>query len=520
MNRRTFIQQIALLLAANATGMRASSALAAPTPLETTDGRPFSTAWLKEHARHLGASKFRAPASITSPELVDMSWDRYQDIQFRPDHGLWADQGLAFQLRFFHLGRTYLHPVTIFEVVDGRVLPVSFSPEMFDYGDSPPDKSISELSGFAGFRIHYQSDFERDMAAFLGASYFRAVDWRKQYGLSVRGLAINTVFPGHEEFPLFKTFWIERPAPGQTNITIHALLDSPSVAGAYRFVIRPGRSTLMDVESTLYPREKIRQLGLAPLTSMYHHGENDRRVDNDFRPEVHDSDGLAMVRGNGERFWRPLANPAKFRVNTYFDENPRGFGLLQRDRHFQNYQDDGVYYDRRPNLWVEPRGAWGRGAIGLVEIPADEEIIDNIVAFWIPERSPEPGEEFSLAYRLHWSSDVPDNTEQTGRVIATRLGLGGIPGQERSETSCKFVIDFAGGSLDLLEKGAKVEPVITVSKGRIEKPAAYLVEELSAWRAIFDLHWDDDEPIDLRCYLRLDKSALTETWGYLWAPPD
>lgn len=276
---------------------------------------------------------------------------------------------------------------------------------------------------------------------------------------------------------------------------------------------------MMDVTATLFSRDDIQQLGLAPLTSMYMVGENDRRMANDFRPEIHDSDGLSMRRGNGEWLWRPLTNPADLAISTFVDENPRGFGLLQRDRNFDNYQDDGVYYDRRPNLWVEPTSQWGKGTVRLVEIPTDQEIFDNIVAFWTPEEPVKANQQKDFSYRLYWGNEMPDGMSKPARTIATRVGVGGIPGQPAIPKSRKFVIDFAGGDLDLLPNDADVEPVISVSSGTIQRPAARPIKEYNGWRVNFDLIWDGSDPIDLRCYLRFGGNALTETWIYLWKPP-
>jgi glucans biosynthesis protein len=276
---------------------------------------------------------------------------------------------------------------------------------------------------------------------------------------------------------------------------------------------------VISVEASLIPRNTIKRIGIAPITSMYQHGENDHRMYNDFRPEVHDSDGLAILRGNGERIWRPLVNPPDVRVNAYADENPRGFGALQRDRDFTNYQDDGIYYNRRPNLWVEPQGQWGRGAVYLIEIPANEEIFDNIVAFWTPEEAPQPGREIRLAYNLNWGRGVPDLHSPVGRVIATRSGIGGVPGQEKGRDTQKFVIDFKGGPLELLSKDARVEAVISTSRGSIVNPVTRSIRELGGWRTNFDLKWEGKQSADLRCYLRLGTSALTETWSYQWTPP-
>lgn len=496
------------------------AALGQERPSSGADLGSFDAETVKRRARELAKSAYREPAKVSIPALTKLGSEEYGDIRFRPDHALWHGRAdLAFRMQFFHPGHYYLHPVKIFEVADGQVHPVIFSKDSFEYGRNKIDTPLPADLGYAGFRVHFHTDFTRDMVAFLGASYFRAVGAPMQYGISARGIAIDTAVSDKEEFPIFTHFWIERPRPGDTTLTVHALLDGPSVTGAYRFAMRPGRTTLIDVDAAIFPRKAIGRLGLAPLTSMYLHGENDRRVADDFRPEVHDSDGLAILGGKGERLWRPLTNPAKLAVNSYADENPRGFGLLQRDRDFDNYQENGVYYDRRPNLWVEPRGDWGAGAIVLVEIPTEEEIFDNIVAFWSPASKVEANREINVSYRLFWGTVVPDIQSHTARVVATRIGIGGAPGRKRPPQTRKFVIDFGGGPLDLLVTASRVMPIVSASRGQIVVLKSHLVKELNAWRVEFDLKWKGGEPVDLRCYLRLGASAMSETWVYQWVPP-
>jgi glucans biosynthesis protein len=302
-------------------------------------------------------------------------------------------------------------------------------------------------------------------------------------------------------------------------LTVYALMDSPSVAGAYRFDIYPAATLVMDVDAALYPRKEIERLGTAPLTSMFQYGENDRRLANDWRPEIHDSDGLAIWNGSGEWLWRPLVNPAHVRFNAYYDENPRGFGLLQRDRNFDHYQDDGAFYDRRPSLWVEPKSGWGKGSIQLVEIPTIDETSDNIVAFWNPADKPQSGQELLYGCRLYWGAQMPIRSP-LAQVVATRTGLGGVVGQKRTHFSWRFVVDFAGGDLSILGKNAKVEPVITASRGQIEIPSARPLDAVQGYRAIFDLKPIDDSraPVNLRLYLRANGQPLTETWLYQWTP--
>lgn len=481
-------------------------------------GRSFSRQWLEDHARALAAQPFEAPVNRLPPALDRISWDDYQRIRFRNAESVWRQDDLAFQIRLFHLGLYFKHSVEINEVVGTTAYPVLYTSDLFNYGRVDLGGDLPQDLGFAGFRVHFHTNFDIDMVSFLGASYFRAVGGTRQYGVSARGLAIDTGLPRPEEFPEFRSFWIEKPAPGQTALVVHALLDSPSAAGAYTFTIMPGDTTLIDVDFVLFTRDTIERLGIAPCTSMFQHGENDRRIDDDFRPEVHDSDGLAMHTGTGEWIWRPIVNPPTLRFNTFLDENPQGFGLIQRDRDWDHYQDDGVWYDRRPNLWVEPRGRWGQGSVQLVEIPTPDETFDNIVAFWNPAEPIEQGQELRYAYRLFWGSDMPASMMTTATVTATRIGSGGIPGQANGRDARKFVIDFTGGALSLLDPMAPVEPVITASLGEVREPAARPIIGRPGWRVNFDLAADGPDVIDLRCFLRLNGAALSETWIYQWSP--
>jgi periplasmic glucans biosynthesis protein len=484
----------------------------------------FDYGWLKGRASTLASQAYVEPNNTLPTALDEISWDDYQKLRFVREHALWYGDDLAFRIEMFHPGLYFKHPVQIHEVVDGQARHIDYHPRQFETGHLKLSRLSKDL-GYAGFRLLHDSDWTRDIAAFLGASYFRAVGAERQYGLSARGLAIDTGLPRPEEFPSFTSFWIERPAAGVDELVVYALLDSHSVTGAYRFGIVPGENLVMDVDAALYPRRPIERLGIAPLTSMYQTGENDRRYAYDFRPEIHDSDGLALATGAGEWIWRPLVNPRDLRVNSFYDDNPRGFGLLQRDRDFANYQDDGVWYDRRPSLWVEPKsgpgeGGWGKGAVQLVEIPTVDETFDNIVAFWNPERPVQPGEEHLFAYRLHWGAKPP--TQPPLAVVqATRTGLGGVVGRKRKHFSWRFAVDFAGGPLALLGDGANIEADISASRGRTELVSARPLTPINGRRALFDIVPPDDstEPIDLRLVLRQGKRAVSETWIYQWAPP-
>jgi glucans biosynthesis protein len=521
MQRRDFLRAFAALPLAGLPLPSLGAAHAALTTL-SPPGPPqaFDYAWLKGRARALANSAYQPPISHLPVAVQVLDWDQYQTIRYRNEHALWAKDHRRFQVKFFHLGLYYTSPVRIYEVVDGQAQELAYDPIMFDYGKSGLQGSLLPQDlGFAGFRVHFHTDLERDIAAFLGASYFRAVGGEMQYGLSARGLAIDSGMDRAEEFPIFTAFWLERPAPDTGTLTVYALLDAPSIAGAYRFDISPAATLVMDVDAALYPRKGIARLGVAPLTSMFQYGENDRRLGNDWRPEIHDSDGLAIWTGSGEWLWRPLVNPAHLRFNAYLDENPRGFGLLQRDRNFDHYQDDGAFYDRRPSLWVEPKASWGKGSMQLVEIPTVDETFDNIVAFWNPADTPQPGQELLFSYRLHWGAQMPVSLP-LAQVVATRTGLGGIVGQKRTYFSWRFVVDFAGSNLAMLGKDVKPEPVITTSRGQIEITSVRPLEAVRGYRVMFDLKPTDDSlaPVNLRLYLHVNGQPLTETWLYQWTP--
>ncbi len=513
--RRQFITSLAALVGGEAVPAWAEGLQAIAAP------QRFDYAALKGQALSLSRKPYAPPSTQLPRALEALDWDAYQSIRFRPDHALWHDDKLRFQAQFFHLGLYFRSPVRLYELADGVAQELAYVPEMFDHGQSGLDPAtLPRGLGFAGFRLNFHTDLQRDITAFLGASYFRAVGGELQYGLSARGLAIGTGAPVPEEFPNFTGFWLERPAVGSNSVTVYALLDSPSVAGAYRFVITPGDTQVMDIDAALYPRTSIERLGLAPCTSMFQTGENDRRMGYDWRGEIHDSDGLAMWTGNGEWIWRPLTNPRQLTFNAFQDHHPRGFGLLQRDRAFDHYQDDGVFYEKRPSLWVQPKSGWGAGSVQLVEIPTVDETFDNIVAFWNPARPIVAGEELLLGYRLYWGGQPPAQSP-LARCVATRTGLGGVIGKKRTVFSWRFAVDFAGGDLALLSANAMVTAVITASAGaRIETTSARPLHAVRGYRALFDVvPTASTEPIELRLYLSCAGQSLSETWLYQWVPP-
>lgn len=486
-----------------------------------TQGVHFDYAWLKGRANYLSQHPYTPRAEAFPEALQALTWDQYMQIAFNPDQALWKNEPSLFQGQFFHLGLFFKTPITIYELDQGQVRPINYDSSLFNYGSSGlKGKKLPKDLGFAGFRLAYHTDWTRDVLAFLGASYFRAVGGAMQYGLSARGLAVDCALPRDEEFPVFTHFWLEKPSPGSTHLVVYALLDSPSITGAYRFNIQPGQVLTMGVDAALYPRKPIERLGIAPLTSMFLCGENDRRINYDWRPEIHDSDGLAIHTGHGEWLWRPLNNPPGLRFNAYMDDSPQGFGLLQRDQDFDHYQDDGVFYDQRPSLWVEPLGSWGPGSVQLVEIPTMDETFDNIVAFWNPAQAVEPGQELLFSYNLYWGTKLAHGHNH-GYVRDTFTGLGGVVGQPRTHYSQRFAVDFVGGDLDMLDGQTEITPVLETSAGRLEVVSVRPQKVINGFRCMFDVVPPDEsqEPINLRLYLEAHGRPLTETWIYQWTPP-
>jgi glucans biosynthesis protein len=507
MNRRQFLQTGTLAALAAGLGIP-DLANAAP---ELADPRLFSIDWLRLRAKQLAGHPFRAPADSLPPPLDALDYDQYRDIRFRPDEALWGNAP-PFSTQLFHRGFYYRTPVRIFEVIADKSREVKYRPALFTFGANAFDSSTPGAdTGFAGLRVHTDLNTPGvmdELLVFLGASYFRALARHTNYGLSARGLAIGTAAEEGEEFPYFSEFYLERPQDANS-LVIHALLDSQSVTGVYTFTIRPGADTVIDVVMSLYARTEITKIGIAPLTSMFFFAANDRVGVDDFRPAVHDSDGLMIWNGSGEWIWRPLVNPRQLRVSTFVDRNPKGFGLLQRNRAFADYQDLESRYETRPSAWVEPVGDWGAGGVMLFEIPTTEETNDNIVAFWRPETPLAAGAEWQGSYRLHWCLDPDISAERPAATVATRIGQGGEPGTRR------FVLEFAGASLPR-DAGASVAAHVTSAGAPPRHVVCHLDEITGSWRVSFDLTPDGAAPVELRCVLTLEDTAVTETWSYQW----
>ncbi|MGV3740731.1 MAG: glucan biosynthesis protein G [Burkholderiaceae bacterium] len=467
-------------------------------------------------AKRLAASPYSAPETGLPKALTNLTYDQYRDIRFKPNHGPWSKAGTAFDLAFFHPGNLFRVPVKIHEIVGSKAREIRFDPNLFDYGKNEIKPKDMAGLGFAGFRVHYPlntSKYKDEVLVFLGASYFRALGKNQLYGLSARGLAIDTAISSGEEFPQFTEFWIKRPAAKDKQLVIYALLNSRRATGAYRFTLTPGADTAMDVKAQLFLRENVTKLGIAPLTSMYFFGENQRSQTEDYRPEVHDSDGLSVHSGTGEWIWRPLVNPKRLLVTSYALSNPAGFGLMQRDRQFGNYEDLEAHYERRPSAWVQPKGNWGNGRLELIQIPTPDETNDNIVAFWVPDAPPKPGAPFDIEYKLLWQKD-DERRPPLSWVAQTRRGHGW---RKTQDDSLALSVDFEGPVFKKLGTDDKVEAIVNSdANGKIEEVNIIRNMMTGGWRMTVQLRkLDAKKPVELRGFLKHDNETISETWSYI-----
>ncbi|WP_328305386.1 glucan biosynthesis protein G [Pseudomonas guariconensis] len=450
-------------------------------------------------AKDLAGQKYEAPKSNLPAVFRDMKFADYQKIRFIQEKAEWAQDKTPFKLSFYHQGMHFDTPVKINQVTATSVEEIKYDPSRFEFGDVPHDPKTVENLGYAGFRVLYpinKAGKQDEIMTLLGASYFRVVGKGHVYGLSARGLAIDTALPSGEEFPRFREFWVEKPKPADKHLVIYALLDSPRSTGAYKLILRPGSDTLVDVKSKVFLRDHVSRLGVAPLTSMYLFGSNQPSKVLNYRPALHDSEGLSIHAGNGEWLWRPLNNPKHLAVSSFSVENPRGFGLLQRQREFSHYEDLDDNYQKRPSAWIEPRGDWGKGTVDLVEIPTADETNDNIVAFWSPEKLPEPGKPVEFEYRLRWTIDESQlHSQALGWVKQTMRSTGDVKQSNlirEADGSVAFLVDFEGPALAALPEDTALRSQVSVGDNAevVENNLRYN-PEIKGWRLTLRLKVKD-----------------------------
>ena len=493
--------------------------------LVATPAHAFNLDDVAARAAKLAASPYQKPGASLPKAIKALDYDQFRDIRFRPERALWWNSKLPFEIMFFHRGWFYEDAVTIHEVTPEGVRDIAFDTEAFDYGRNKVDRNELRGLGFAGFRVHFpvnSPSYKDEALVFLGASYFRGLGRGQRFGLSARGLAIDTAEATGEEFPRFVEFWIERPQPAAKELTVYALLDSPRATGAYRFVLKPGVTTALDVDSRLFLRKNVAKLGLAPLTSMFYFGPNQRPGRDDYRPRVHDSEGLS-VREAGDReagdrwIWRPLVNPKRLLVTSFALNDPRGFGLMQRERAFGQYKDLEARYDLRPSAWIEPKGSWGPGRVELVQIPVPDETNDNVVAYWVPDGQPKPGEAFAFGYRVLWQKER-EMRPPVGWVTETRRGRGYM---RNDDGSVELHVDFEGPTLSQMPWSAIIDTTSWVdANGEVLERRTQRNGVNGGWRYVVRFRrLDRGKPVELRAHLHRGSEVLSETWSYI-LPPD
>jgi glucans biosynthesis protein len=511
-------------LAAMLAGLRPSEAAAAMDGLRFGEATPFSFDSLIAQARERAKTAYVSPPRPVPEAVASIDYDAHGKLKFKTDYALFREGPGTYPITFVFMGNFFPKTVRMHMIEENSSREVLYDPAYFVIPEDSPARALPpDASGFAGFWIkesRKRADWAtaEPWATFLGGAYFRGVGELGQVGLSARGVALNVAAPTPEEFPDFIAHWFS-PADEGEPVIVHSLLDGPSLTGAYRFKITRTTGVVMEIEKHLFLRRDIERLGIAPLTAMYWFGEHGRERLADWRPEVHDADGLAMWTGSGERIWRSLNNPTRIFHTSFSDASPKGFGLSQRDRAFDHYLD-GVGYEKRPSAWVEPLGDWGRGVVQLVELPTDDEIYDNIATYWLPAKPAKAGDALQFSYRLHWLSREPGFPPELARVVATRMGRGGQPGKPRPRGVAKFTIEFLGGRLASLPFGIHPEPVIWTSRGTstFVQVEAVPNDVPGHWRIHFDLTVDGRDPVDLRVYLRQGTETLSETWLYLYEP--
>lgn len=475
--------------------------------------------YIEQLAEELSQEPYQSLANEVPEVLKNMDYDDYRKIRFNEDSTLWRDEGMPFQAQFFHLGYLFKEPVELNEFTNTHAQRIPYVKEFFDSSDFVDlQKQLPSSLDYAGFKLLYQLEPESkrydELVSFLGASYFRALGKDMHYGLSARGLAIDCGLGSPEEFPRFTRFWLGKPLGDSEQMTLFALLDSESVTGAYAFTLLPGKATRIDVKSTIFVRKEMKSFGLAPITSMFWFGENSAVKPSDYRPEVHDSDGLLIEAGDGDLTWRPLDVGSRSRHSYFKEETPRGFGLLQRDRGFESYQDLEAEYHRRPSLWVEPKGDWGKGSVRLLELPTNSEFDDNVVAFWEPAKKPKKGAVLKYDYSLHWTKDGAPVERKAPYAVSTRSGY-----KDDRETDVVYILEFAAG--ENYEFSSENKPSLDANiVGDASLVFADVVwnPQLKTWRATLRVHGEEDlgDVVEISCQLNFGDDVSSERWSYQW----
>ena len=481
---------------------KAAPAAAGPPPVPFADGSVLAL------ARQLAKSPFKAPKGALPDPFANLTYEQYVGIRAKPGSALWSDDNVGFALEPLHRGFIFSTPMDINIVENGMARRVRYDRAAFDFGKLQPPADLPDI-GFSGFRVLEAVEGQgfQEVAIYQGASFFRAKARGQNLGVTARGLSIHAGEPQGEEFPLFRAVWIEKPKPATNALVIHALLDSASVTGAFRFTLRPGEATIIDTELTIVARAAIDHVGLSAMSGMYLFGGLDQSKTDDIRPNVYEIGGLQMLTGAGEWIWRPVANRDTLQISAFVDENPRGFGLLQRNRSFSMFQDDDQHWELRPSLWIEPIGDWGEGQVQLLEIPTASENNGNIIAFWRPKAGLAEGESQSFAYRQFWCW-TPPARPTLAVCTGARMGKAG--------KLWRFAVEFSGDLLANATDAAQTKVNMAANPGQIVASRSFASAERKTLRVVFDLDPGSEAYSELRVVLESAGRPASETWLYRW----
>jgi glucans biosynthesis protein len=474
---------------------------------------PFTRDFVIELARSVSRRPFSPPPTDLREPFANLTYEQYVGIKTKPDAALWVGENRDFVIEPLHRGLIFTAPVDIYVVENQMMNRVPYDASKFDYGSLKITEKPGDV-GFSGFRIltPHKDGPPTEVAIFQGASFYRAAARGQRLGVTARGLSIRTADPRGEEFPAFRAFWIEKPAVGENVMVIHALLDSASATGAYRFTLRPGEATIIDTEMTLFPRAAVDHYGIAGFSASSFFTPLDHRRSDDVRPMVAETNGLQMLTGKDEWLWRPVSNRETLQISAFVDANPKGFGFLLRERDIAAYQDDDQHWEQRPSLWVEPFGEWGEGAVQLVEVPSESEINENLFAYWRPKQPLAAGKETSFAYRQFWCWTPPARTP----LAAAEDAHGG-----RSPLGAKlrrFIVVFSGEILANPQRTANLKAALTTSPGSATNVRTFLDPQAKTCRVVFDVDPAGETFCELRLVLQSGDDPISETWLYRWTP--
>jgi glucans biosynthesis protein len=493
-----------------------SAQLAAVAPPVDSPTPAFDPASVNEAARALSKKPYKAPAADLPDAFASLSHEQYASIRNLPGSALWASESAGYAIEPLHRGFVFTTPIAINVIENGVPRRLAYNPADFAFGQVKAPTEVKDL-GFSGFRVLRlrAGQAPLEVAIFQGASFFRSLANGQGYGVTARGLSIRTADPKGEEFPLFRNVWIEKPTLPSDALVIHAVLDSESVSGAYRFTLRAGEATIIDTECTLFPRVNLDHVGIAAMAATHVSGTLDRRRSDDVRPGIYDVAGLAMLNGKDEWLWRPVSNRETLQLSAFVDDNPRGFGFLQRDREFGRFLDDDNRWERRPSLWIEPIGDWGQGNVTLVEIPSESEVNQNIIAYWRPRAVLTAGAEVMFAYRQLWCWTPPERP--SGATVTLSRG-GRPPGAPANTRRRRFMVDFNGDIIGDQQRSAEITPQIVASPGTVSSVRTFVNRDRKTWRVTFDVDPGNEALSELRLQLEVQGKPVSESWMYRWTP--